>query len=154
MPRDRAHPQVYRAPMHGSVDRALRIGVCGLPGVLDPPPHDLQEAVARTADERAAARLGRFAAVPDGAFVWTRSDHGHHLGRLDGPWRYDAAATARAVDLVHVRPCRWLPEPVPEDAVPAGTLATFARGGRNFQRTHTPGTAGATAAMWQALAGG
>lgn len=146
-------PPVYRAPMRGSVDRALRTGVCGLPGVLDPPPHDLQEALARTADERVAARLARFAAVPHGAFVWTRSDDGYLVGRLDGPWRYDPTAAARAVDLVHVRPCRWLPEPVPERDVPAGTLATFARGGRNFQRTHTPGTAEQTAAVWERYGG-
>ena len=34
------------------------------------------EAVAAAHDERTAARLERFAAVPDGSFVWTRDGDG------------------------------------------------------------------------------
>lgn len=134
----------YRAPMrsrldevapHAGVERGLRLGLCGIGGRLDPPPHDWAEALARTEasyGERAAARLGRFAAVPDGETVWTRDAAGHfHRGMLRGPWRYDASAPAHAADLVHVRACGWV-----EDEPPPAVLATFARGGRNFQRIH------------------
>jgi hypothetical protein len=69
--------------------------------------------------------------------LWTRDADGlYRLGRIDGPYRYDSSAAAAAVDLVHVRPCTWLAEPLTESKVPAAVIATFARGGRNFQRTH------------------
>ncbi|MCW0211958.1 MAG: hypothetical protein OJJ54_01225 [Pseudonocardia sp.] len=151
-------PGVFRAPMRSRLDdvapgatRALAIGVCGVGGTVSPPPDDLDDAVTRVAvrhDERIAARLRRFAAVPDGSFVWTRSEAGiHHLGRLTGPWRYDDSAAAAAVDLPHVRPCTWTP--VPEALVPPGVARTYPRGGRNFQRTHHEGVAEQTLAVWE-----
>jgi len=153
-------PPVYRAPMGvgrgddaAAVERALRDGVCGMGGVVDPPPPDLDAALDGllvTGRERVAARLDRFAHVEDGAFVWTRSVDGYVLGRLAGPWSYDGSAEARALDLVHVRPCHWLPDPTPESQVPAATLATFARGGRNFQRTHDPHVGARSRAVWEA----
>ncbi|MHA6782232.1 hypothetical protein ACVGOW_14765 [Pseudonocardia saturnea] len=153
---------VYRAPMGVgrrddpvAVERALREGICGMGGVVDPPPPDLDAALdslSATGRERLAARLDRFAHVPDGAFVWTRSADGFVLGRLTGPWSYDGSAAARVLDLVHVRPCRWLPDPTPESQVPAATLATFARGGRNFQRTHDPHVGARSRAVWEAAA--
>lgn len=127
-----------RVPPGGAVERALALGLCGIGGRLDAPPPALSEALAAVDarfDERTARRLERFAAAPDGVFVWTRDVDGlAWLGRLTGPWHYDAAAEASAVDLVHVRPCAWLPAPVPESRVPAAVRATFARGGRNWQR--------------------
>ena len=88
-------------------------------------------------DPRFDRRVARFASVDDGSYVWTRDVDGlYRLGRIDGPYRYDASAAAAAVDLVHVRACTWLPEPLTESAVPAAVIATFARGGRNFQQTH------------------
>jgi len=153
---------VYRAPMRSRRDdvpagagvrRALAVGLCGMGGLVDPPPDDLDDAVAAVAgayDDRAAHRLRRFAAIPAGAFVWTRSPEGDYwLGRLTGPWRYDASPAARTADLVHVRACDWLPEPVPEADVPPATVRTFGRGGRNLQQTHDPAIAAQTLAVWR-----
>lgn len=155
---------MYRAPMRSRRDdvdpgaatlRALATGVCGIGGAVDPAPDDLDDAltlVARQHDERTARRLARFAGIPDGAFVWALlpPDGSYRLGRLTGPWRYDGSAAARDADLVHVRDCDWLPEPVPGPEVPAGTLRTYARGGRNLQRTHDAGIGEQTVAVWRA----
>jgi len=123
-----------------AIDRARRIGVCGFGGVLEPPPGDLDEAIAlarKQYDERFARRIARFAEVPIGSLAWTRDADGlFWLGRIDGPWFYDADDDAAHVDLVHVRACRWLSTPVLEPDVPAAVVATFGRGGRNFQQTH------------------
>ncbi|NIL75886.1 GAF domain-containing protein [Rhodococcus sp. B10] len=146
--RSDADRYVYRAPMRGAVDRALELGVVGVGGRLDAVPVDFADAVARTDrlyDERTARRLERFAAVPDLSFVWTRSaDGGYFLGQIDGPWRYDASASD--MDLVNVRPCRWVA--VPEHRVPAATVRTFARGGRNFQQTHDANVGRLSAEIW------
>jgi hypothetical protein len=123
-------------PVGRAVERALELGLCGFGGLLDPPPADLDDALAATAltyDVRTARRLRRFAEVPDGAFVWTRELDGlYRLGRLTGPWYYDTTAPAAAVDLVQVRKCMWSPTLFPE--APSGTTHAFGRGGRNFQR--------------------
>ncbi|WBQ05096.1 GAF domain-containing protein [Kribbella sp. CA-293567] len=157
----RAPIPVYRAPMRSrrddvpaglAVERALDLGCCGFGGRLDPPPADLAEALTATAftyDARTARRLQRFAEVPVGAFVWTREPDGpYYLGRLKGGWQYDASPAAAAADLVHVRPCDWSRSPIPESAVPGGTVLTFARGGRNFQRTNDAATEVETARLW------
>ena len=135
---------VYRAPMRSrddgvdpglAVDRALRLGLCGVGGRLPVAPVDLDDAVAATEvthGPRAAARLRRFAQVADGSVVWTRDAQGDFWsGVLSGAWRYDGDAKAHAADLVHVRPCSWSAAP---DQPPDAVLASFARGGRNFQR--------------------
>lgn len=102
-----------------AVERALERGLCGMGAVTD---------------ERAARRRDRFAAVPDGAVVWTRDPDGRYVrGVLTGPLEADRAPAALEADLVHVRPCRWS-EPVEEHHVPTAVAATYARGGRNFQR--------------------
>ena len=71
-----------------AVERALDLGVVGVGGRLSSPPRDLADAVARVSDEhdeRVARRLERFAAVPDGAEVWTRDPAGlFHRGRSKG----------------------------------------------------------------------
>lgn len=140
-------PGVYRAPMLSrddavapfeAVERALEHGWCGMGGRLGPSPDSLDEAVSlarRQHDDRLARRIGRFAAVPDGALVWTRDADGlYWRGVLDGPYRYDASSAAVEVDLVHVRPCQWEGSPAAESTVPDAVQATFARGGRNWQR--------------------
>lgn len=100
--------------------------------------------------ERDDARLARFAAVPDGALVWTRLDGGFHLGRVIGPLRTDHSARAAADELVHVRTCDWL---AVEDAlVPEQVRHAFSRGGRNFQRIGLPGAGEASAGLWDLLA--
>ena len=155
----------YRAPMRSrddaipddgaAAERALELGLCGMGGVLAPAPHTVDEAVvlmARQHDDRAARRLERFGLAPDGAAVWTSDAAGEMwLGVLDGPWRYDEAQAARAVDLVHVRPCRWLDEPVPQAAVPAPVHVAFARGGRNWQGIRPGGAGDLSARLWSEL---
>lgn len=139
---------VYRAPMRSRLDdvdavlaleRALALGVVGIGGRLHEPPATLADAVVATYEthgERAAARLRRFAEVEDGAQVWTRADGDYLVGTIDSGWRYDASPEAHDADLVHVRDCTWS---TPDDGVPDAVLATFARGGRNFQRIRALG---------------
>ena len=99
--------------------------------------------------EKAARMLHRFATLPDGVFVWTRDTAGgYHLGRLSGPTRDDASPGGRAVGIVHVRPARWLPRVFLEGDVPWAVTATFARGGRNFQRIHDEEAERLTAELW------
>ena len=152
--------EVYRAPMrsrddavpaHLAVERALEQGLCGMGGRLDPAPSSLDQALELAQsqhDERLARRLARFANVADGAMVWTLDADGlYWLGELAGPWHYDASAEARQVDLVHVRPCRWVGHPFEEPTVPDGVRATFARGGRNWQRTRSSSAEAASARL-------
>jgi hypothetical protein len=123
-----------------SIERALALGLVGFGGDADPPPED-----------PLARRIARFAAVEEGSFVWTRDANGHYwLGRVDGPYFYDD--DGRAVDLVHVRPCRWLSRPLLEHDVPAAVVATFGRGGRNFQQTHHPAVSDETQRIWDSKA--
>jgi hypothetical protein len=90
--------------------------------------------------EKAERMLRRFRELPDGAFVWTRDEGGrYHLGAIAGPYRRDDSPEAQEVGIRHVRPARWLERPFGEDEVPAAVAATFARGGRNFQRIHDVG---------------
>jgi len=152
----------FRAPMRShesglddaaAVERAVEIGVCGIGGRLDPAPATLGEATRRTDavyGERVARRLERFASVSTGVFVWTRDAHAFlWLGRVTGAWRYDAAPEASDVDLVHVRDCTWLAEPVPYDEAPPSVHVTFARGGRNWQRIRPPDAAAISAEIWR-----
>jgi len=137
---------VYRAPMRSrrddvdprlAVERALQLGICGM-GTTD--------------DVRAERRLERFAAAPEGTYIWTRSPDGFHLGRLTGPCRRDDAEAAVAADLVHVRPCEWIDEPVDPALVPTQVSNAFSRGGRNLQRIGTPGAGEATQEAWGRIA--
>jgi hypothetical protein len=142
-------PDVYRAPMRSrsddvdvrmTIERARMLNLCGFGQRV----RDSGE------QERLARRVARFSAISDGSFVWTRDGDGlYWLGRIDGPYAYDNDVAAAAVDLVHVRPCRWLPEPVLESDVPPAVVATFARGGRNFQQTHGAAVGPDTALIWQ-----
>lgn len=152
---------VYRAPMRSRDDavprgvgpeRALERGICGIGGRLEPAPSSLAEALV-TADAQAGIRLAwrieRFAKAPIGAFVWTRDIDGlTYLGRIVGPWTYDADEEAAAADLVHVRRCDWLEDPVDEGSVPADVQATFGRGGRNWQRIRAATVSAPTLAVW------
>ena len=96
-----------------------------------------------------AARVERFAAVPEGSFVWTRLRDGSlRLGRIDGPLRDGDAPTAHEAGIVHVREAAWLERPFAEDEVPAAVAATFSRGGLNFQRTHDEAAERRTAELW------
>ena len=144
---------VYRAPMRSrsaripddaaAVDRALARGVVGLGDRLDD-----NAAVQR---ERLARRVDRFASAPDGAFVVTMDARGRVvLGRLVGPYSRDDSAEAHTVDLVHVRPCHWRPEPLGDEEVPAAVVQTFTRGGRNWQRVNDAHAERLLAEVWAA----
>lgn len=142
-------------PVGLSVSHALAHGVVGMGGVLGDPSTDAKEAVEatrRTHGDGLARRLERFMQVHPGAYVWTRSAaFSFHVGRVGGPWRYDSSDAAVALDLVNVRPCNWLAEPVDSVLVPRAVLATFARAGRNFQQIHTHGVEADTARAWDLL---
>ncbi len=100
--------------------------------------------------DKAGRMLHRFAGLPDGAFVWTRTSDGtYRLGRIAGPARYDDSPSAREVGIHHVRPATWLDRPFGEHEVPPAVAATFARGGRNFQQTHDEEAERRTAELWR-----
>ena len=102
--------------------------------------------------DTAEARIDRFAAVPDGAFVWTRdTDGAYWVGRIAGPLRPADRAAHDAAGLTHVRTADWLDRPFGQHDVPAAVAATFARGGRNFQRTHGDAVERSTAELWAAV---
>jgi hypothetical protein len=154
---------VVRAPMRAR-DRdvpagagalhGLRHGLVGTGDALDARPATLDDAVAATTrahGEKAARLLRRFAELPEGTFVWTRAaDGAYHLGRITGPWSYDDTAAAREVGIHHVRPADWLDRPFGEDEAPPAVIETFARGGRNLQRTRSEAAERRTAEIWAA----
>ncbi len=141
---------VYRAPMRSrndavepqaTIDRARRLGLCGFGQSVSRP--DEQERLVR--------RVARFAEIEQGSFVWTRDTDGWFwLGRIAGPYCHEADETAAAVDLVHIRPCEWLSTPILEQDVPVAVVATFHRGGRNFQEIHHPSIEKDTQRIWDA----
>lgn len=134
---------IYRAPMRArDLDVPAGAGAeyglaCGLVGI------------GPGRGEKAARMLHRFATVPNGAFVWTRDRAGHyHLGRIAGAIREDSSPAALAVGIVHVRNTTWLARAFQETEVPHAVAKTFARGGRNFQRTHDGEAERMTAEIW------
>jgi hypothetical protein len=105
--------------------------------------------------EKAARALHRFATVPTGVFVWTRDRGGaYHLGRIAGAAREDRSPAALAVGIIHVRDTTWLARAFEEAEAPAAVAHTFARGGRNFQRTHDREAERMTAEIWLRERGG
>ncbi|UXA18740.1 GAF domain-containing protein [Mycobacterium sp. SMC-4] len=134
---------VYRAPMRSrrddvdpqlALERAHAHRLCGFGR------HGHGDSLPR--------RVQRLAAVPDGSLVWTRDGDGWYwLGRIDGPYFYDA--DGESVDLVHVRPCTWRTEPVAESRCPAAVVKTFHRGGRNFQQIHHPHVGQESESLWE-----
>jgi hypothetical protein len=135
---------IYRAPMHAR-DRDLPAGAGADFGV--------EQGVVGIGDgagPRFERMLARFAGLADGTFVWTRgSDGRYRLGRITGPLRRERSAAAEEVGVVHVRPATWLARPFGDDEVPVAVAATFARGGRNLQRTRDDGAERRTAELWE-----
>ena len=141
---------VYRAPMRSrndavapqaTIDRARRLGLCGFGRFVSRPAEQ----------ERLARRVARFAELDEGSFVWTRDTEGWFwLGRIVGPYFYDADEAAAAVDLVHIRQCEWLTTPILEQDAPVAVVATFRRGGRNFQEIHHSSIERETQRIWDA----
>ncbi len=100
--------------------------------------------------EKAARAVHRFATVPNGAFVWTRDRvHKYHLGRIGGAVHEDHSPAARTVGIVYVRDTTWLARAFKETEVPSAVAQTFARGGRNFQRTHDSAAERMTSEIWR-----
>lgn len=134
---------IYRAPMRArdldvpagaGAEYGLAHGVVGIGAVHG---------------DKGARMLHRFATLPDGVFVWTRDRSGrYHLGRIAGPMREERSAAAKAVGIRHVRPAVWLDRAFGEQEVPAAVAQTFARGGRNFQRTHDADAERVTEVLW------
>jgi hypothetical protein len=122
-----------------TIERARTLGLCGF-GDSGP------------SADRLGRRVERFRGVDRGSFVWTRDRDGlYWLGRITGSYFHDIDAAAAAVDLVHVRECRWLTEPLLEPNVPAAVVATFNRGGRNFQQTHDATVGAESQRLWEEL---
>ena len=77
----------------------------------------------------------RFAAAPNGSFVWTRDVDGTYLvGQLRGGWEYDASAEAATADVRHIRPVAWAPKRLLGSEVPGGVVRAFSRRGSSFDR--------------------
>jgi hypothetical protein len=136
-------PPIYRAPM-----RARELDIEAGAGAEFGVEHGVV-GIGPGSGPKAERMLERFAALPDGAFVWTRTTHGaFHLGRIAGPLRRDDSPAAREIGIHHVRPAEWLDRPFGPDEVPPAVAATFARGGRNFQRVHGDAAERRTAELW------
>jgi hypothetical protein len=104
--------------------------------------------------EKARRAIHRFATLPSGVFVWTRDRAGdYHLGRIVGEMREDRSPAARAVGIVYVRNTAWLGRAFEETEAPPAVAQTFARGGRNFQRTHDSEAERMTSEIWLRAAG-
>ncbi len=86
--------------------------------------------------------------------MWTRDRAGdYYLGRIAGSVREDRSPAARAVGIVYVRDTKWLAHAFKEAEVPPAVAQTFARGGRNFQRTHDRQAERMTHDIWIAARG-
>jgi hypothetical protein len=152
---------IFRAPMRSrtvavepgaGAEFGVAHDVVGIGEPIDGAPATLSEAVlalSQAHGEKAGRMLARFAALPDGTFVWTRPrDGSYRLGQIAGPWRYDDSPPARRVGITQVRPALWSPRRFSDADVPAGVARTFARGGRNLQRTHDRDAERLTAHYW------
>jgi hypothetical protein len=127
-------------------------GVVGMGDALTPSPESPDEAVELAHHQhgpKAGRMLERFAGLPDGAFVWTRTDDdSYRLGRISGGWRYEESQGATQTGIHHVRPADWLDREFEPGAVPRAVLDTFARGGLNFQRTNDADAEVRTEELW------
>jgi hypothetical protein len=154
---------IYRAPMRSrdldvspwaGAAFGVGSGVVGIGEALDPAPASLEEAIEvmhATRGEKPGRMLERFARLPEGTYVWTRTgEDAYRLGRIAGPWRYEDSDAARRVGIHHLRPARWAARAFDGRTVPAAVRATFERGGRNLQRTHDHEAEQLTAELWEA----
>ena len=87
--------------------------------------------------------------------MWTRDRAGdYHVGRIAGAVREDSSLAARSVGIAHVRETEWLDRGFKANEVPPAVARTFARGGRNFQRTHDSEAERLTSEIWLRARGG
>jgi hypothetical protein len=144
--------RVRDAPAGAGAEFGIARGVVGIGERVNGRPQSIAEAilaVVQAHGEKAGRMLARFAGLPNGTFVWTRQlDGSYRLGRIGGAWRYDDSFAARAVGIHHVRPTAWSPRRFGDDDVPPAVARTFARGGRNLQRTHDHEAERQTVAAW------
>ena len=71
----------------------------------------------------------------EGDLCWTRDRDGdYYLGRVAGPWHYDATRANADADIVNLRPCHWIRTGT-VDSVPGKVLNSF-RAGRTLQAVH------------------
>jgi hypothetical protein len=144
--------RIREAPAGAGAEFGIAHGVVGIGEGVAGRPRSVAEAILAVAwahGEKAGRMLARFAALPDGTFVWTQQlDGAYRLGRIGGAWRYDDSVAAREVGIHHVRPTVWSPERFAGDDVPAAVARTFARGGRNLQRAHDHEAERHTVAAW------
>lgn len=142
------------APDGAGARHGVAHGFVGTGDALELAPATIGEAVAAASaahGDRAARMLRRFADLPEGSFVWTRTrPRAYRLGRIAGPWRYDDSPAAREVGIHHVRAASWLERSFGEHEVPAGVAASFRRGGRNLQRIHDGDAERRTGELWDA----
>jgi hypothetical protein len=95
-------------------------------------------------------RLGRDAQV--GEFIWTRDTYGRYLlGRISGPYRYDASKVAIALDVVQTRRVDWAPEPLNDLDVPGGVIRSFVGTSQSFSRIWDEGARRFTPHLWAKL---
>jgi hypothetical protein len=145
--------RVRDVPAGAGADFGVAHGLVGIGEALDGCPQSLPDAilaVTQVHGEKAGRMVARFADLPDGTFVWTRQlDGAYRLGRIRGTWRYEDSAAAREVGIHQVRPTVWSPRRFGDDDVPAAVARTFARGGRNLQRTHDEAAERQTLDTWQ-----
>lgn len=155
-------PCVFRAPMRPrSIDSGVfegarlgtERGVVGIGEPLETIPDTLDEALALLAKshgDKAARMLARLAALPEGCLVWTRtSDDAFRLGRIIGPWWYDASEAAERSGIHQVRATDWIPGDFNSTEVPEAVVNAFNRGGKNFQRIRSRDTEQISGRLWQ-----
>jgi hypothetical protein len=145
--------RIRDVPAGAGADFGIVHGLVGIGEAVDGRPRSVADAILAVAQmhgEKTGRMVARFAALPDETFVWTRQlDGAYRLGRIRGAWRYDASAAAYEVGIHHVRPTVWAPRRFGDDNVPAAVARTFARGGRNLQRTHDEEAERQTVHAWQ-----
>lgn len=77
-----------------------------------------------------------------GDLVWNRDSNGAYwLGRITGPWRFDASPEASKWDLNNVRDCEWLSRSYRDWEVPGAVVRSFTGPGSSLSRV-APGERG------------
>jgi hypothetical protein len=87
-----------------------------------------------------------------GDLVWNRDSSGAYwLGRITGPWRFDASPEASKQDMNNVRACEWLTRSYRDWEVPGAVVRSFTGPGSSFSRV-APGQRGGwrvTELIWE-----
>src|SRR4051794_41895176 len=92
---------IYRAPMRAREREDVPAGAGARFGLR----HGVV-GIGDTPGEKGARMARALAEAPDGAFVWTRTEDGYHLGRIAGGDRHHDPPPARGGGTPPVRPAR------------------------------------------------